>query len=236
MSILCIDCGNTRLKWGLRQEGGWLDQGALPLAEAESLDEVLPRPPAHVIACNVAGPVVAQALAADRMHAPLAWVHALAAQCGVTNRYEQPSQLGADRWAALVGARGLHAGPCVVVNAGTATTADVLDRTGVFQGGLILPGLALMRAALAAGTAGLPHSPGIYRELPRNTLDAITTGCLDATLGAIEHLFRSMADQPDARCILSGGAAPEIAPRLALPHRVVENLVLEGLARIAEEG
>lgn len=232
MTLLCVDCGNTRLKWGLHSGDRWIAQGALPVAEAEAVDETLPGKPTRIVACNVAGPAVAQALvlAAGRLAAPLAWVHAHAAQCGVTSRYEHPERLGADRWAALIGARHLHGGPCVVVNAGTATTVDLLSGEGVFEGGLILPGLSMMRAALAANTASLPHASGRFHELPKNTDDAIVSGAIAATLGAIERLYRNIAQEPGAACLLSGGAAAELAPHLSLPHRVVDNLVLEGLA------
>ncbi len=237
MTLLCVDCGNTRIKWGLRAGDEWLAQGALPLAEAEALDELLPEKPTRIIACNVAGAEVAQALvlAADRLHAPLAWAHAHGQQCGVTNGYEQPTQLGADRWAALVGAWHLHGDACLVVGCGTATTVDALDAGGVFLGGLILPGLALMRAALAKNTAGLPHASGRYRDLPGNTDDAIVGGSLQATLGAIERMFVHVGASPGAICLLTGGAAAELAPLLALPHRCIDNLVLEGLARIAAD-
>lgn len=235
MSLLCVDCGNTRLKWGLRTGDAWTAQGALPLAQADALDELLPEKPARIVACNVAGAAVAQALvlAADRLRAPLAWAHAHAQQCGVGNGYEQPTQLGADRWAALIGAWHLQRGACLVVSAGTATTIDVLDAQGRFCGGLILPGLALMRAALATHTAGLPHADGRYRELPGNTDDAIVSGCLQATRGAVEHMFRHVAAAPNACCLLTGGAAFELEGRLDVPARRVDNLVLEGLARIA---
>lgn len=237
MTLLCVDCGNTRIKWGLRAGDEWRAQGALPLAEAEALDELLPETPTRIVACNVAGAAVAQAivLAADRLHAPLAWAHAHARQCGVSNGYEQPTQLGADRWAALVGAWHLQRGACLVVGSGTATTIDALDAGGVFLGGLILPGLALMRAALATNTAGLPHAAGQYRDLPRNTDDAIASGCLQATLGAIERMFVHVGAAPGACCLLTGGAVAEIAPLLALPQRCVDNLVLEGLACIAAD-
>lgn len=235
MSLLCVDCGNTRLKWGLREGQAWTAQGALPLAEAEALDELLPQRPARVVACNVAGAAVAQALvlAADRLQAPLTWAHAHARQCGVSNGYERPTQLGADRWAALIGAWQLQRGACVVVNAGTATTIDVLDAAGVFRGGLILPGLALMRAALASGTAALPQAAGCYRELPGNTDDAIVSGSLQATLGAVDRMYRHVAAAPGACCLLAGGAAAELEALLTLPSRRVDNLVLEGLACIA---
>lgn len=238
MSILCIDCGNTRLKWGLREVDRWLAQDALPTLEAERLRDALPQLPTRIIACNVAGPAAGahiEALAGC-LAVPFSWVRAQSSQCGVTNRYDNPSQLGADRWAALIGARGLHRGASLVVNAGTATTIDVLDGEGIFQGGLILPGLALMQSSLARNTAGLPLAQGEFRDLPRNTDNAIASGCLNATLGAIERMFDRIADAPNALCLLSGGAAEGIPNELKIPCRRVPHLVLEGLARIAANG
>lgn len=234
--VLCVDCGNTRLKWGLRQDGGWLAQGALPIAEAGELPAALPMRFVRVLACNVAGERVGAQVEAAAAGAEVVWLRAAAAQYGVTNGYDNPRQLGADRWAALIGARGLHRGACLVVNSGTATTVDVLDEAGVFQGGLILPGLDLMIAALAGNTAGLPVARGAFRDLPRNTDDAIASGARQATLGAIERMFAPMAGRADACCLLSGGAAEALEPWLCIPRRCVANLVLEGLAIVAEAG
>jgi type III pantothenate kinase len=116
--------------------------------------------------------------------------------------------------------------------AGTATTIDALDASGLFRGGLILPGLTLMRAALARNTAGLPHATGRYRSQPTNTDDAIVSGAVDATLGAIERLHATLGE--DALCLLSGGAAAELAPHMGVPCRLIDNLVLEGLARYSQ--
>lgn len=228
--ILCLDSGNTRLKWGLRDGDAWLAGGALAHAQAAALE--LPQMPNRLVACNVAGGTGAAAIEAlaSRHGLAVEWVRAQAAQCGVVNRYDNPDQLGADRWAAMVGARALQPGACLVVMCGTATTVDVLDDAGVFQGGLILPGLDMMRAALADSTADLPTARGDHRELPRNTFDAIASGAVEATLGAIERMSRRAAA---VTCLLSGGAAPVLASRLELPHRVVDKLVLEGVARIA---
>jgi type III pantothenate kinase len=230
--ILCIDSGNTRLKWGLREAEAWVALGAASHAQGAMLE--LPEAPTRIVACNVAGAAGSAAIESLARHHGLAieWVRARAAQGGVVNRYDAPEQLGADRWAALLGARGLHAGPCVVVMCGTATTIDLLDGAGVFQGGLILPGLDMMRAALADGAADLPAARGEAVDLPRNTFDAIASGAVEATLGAIERMS-GRAASTDFLCLLSGGAAAVIAPRLALPHRAVDNLVLEGVARIA---
>lgn len=231
MSILCLDAGNTRLKWGLHDGCGWLAQGAIDHADCPSLPTLLSQQPKRLLACNVAGPTVAariEALAAG-LSAPLDWFRSSAFCCGVSNAYDNPEQLGADRWAALIGARSLHVGPALVVMAGTATTIDVLDADGTFRGGLILPGLDLMRAALARNTAGLPEARGQYREIPTNTDDAIVSGSVHATLGAIERMARRLPESGFCT-ILSGGAAEALAPHLALPLRVVDYLVLEGLA------
>ena len=234
MSVLCLDCGNTRLKWGLREGGAWIAQGVLSLPQLTELSVTAER----IVACNVAGGTGRRAIEAfaDGVGMVVEWVRSQERQCDVTNGYERPQQLGVDRWAALIGARAFHGGAALVVMAGTATTIDVLDGDGIFRGGLIVPGLTMMREALAAGTADLPDTPGEYRPLPRNTLDAIETGCLDATLGAIERMFARIGDDSRALCLLSGGAAPAIAPYLTVPMRPVENLVLDGVARIAEGG
>jgi len=239
VTLLCLDCGNTRLKWGLNEHGRWLAQGALPLAEIDQLPSVLatlPRP-RRALACNVAGEWAGHAIevVAATLAVPLLWAGSRTEQCGVKNSYEDPERLGADRWAALVGARAQHRGACLVVNAGTATTIDMLDAVGVFQGGLILPGIDLMRAALAGNTAQLPLAAGEFKALPRNTEDAIVSGCLQATAGAIERMFAQLADQPGAVCLLSGGAAENLAPLLGIPCLGSDNLVLQGLARMDGE-
>ena len=156
----------------------------------------------------------------------------LAEQCGVKNGYQDPAQLGADRWAGLIGAHRLHEGACLVVNAGTATTIDVLDAGGVFQGGVILPGVYLMRRALAGNTAQLLLTAGEYKALPRNTADAIASGCLLASAAAIERMFVRVSGQSGAVCLLSGGAADSLSPLLDIPLLRIDNLVLEGLACI----
>jgi type III pantothenate kinase len=229
--ILCLDAGNTRLKYGLFDGSAWRGQGALQHDALDELISGLAARPTRIVACNVAGDAVRQcieALAAG-LALPLDWLTGTAAACGVRNGYDTPQQLGADRWAALIGARALHSGACVVVMAGTATTIDTLDDSGLFRGGLILPGLSLMRAALARNTADLPDAAGNYRTQPTNTDDAIVSGAIHATLGAIERMRAALA--ADALCLLSGGASVELAPHLDRPHRLIDNLVLEGLAR-----
>jgi len=243
MTLLAIDCGNSRLKWGFCQTAPehnvhWLAQGALPYADLAGFADILRAQPLaeRAVVANVAGALVADVISAtlSALQLPAHWARGQAEQCGVRNHYEQPEQLGADRWAALIGARHLHRGPCLVVSAGTASTVDVLDADGNFQGGLILPGADLMLRALAQNTAQLPLSDGHFTGLPRNTADAITSGCLHAQLGAIERMYAQVAALPDAICLVTGGGASQFFDLLRIPKRWVDNLVLEGLVRIGD--
>jgi len=235
--ILAVDCGNSRLKWGLHENGGWREAGAVPVSELARLEKSWKKfvPADKVVIANVAGQSVRkrlESLFARRSMAP-EWVKAKRYECGVTNGYGRHDQLGPDRWAALIGAWSILRGPCLVVAAGTATTVDVLRGDGRFVGGAILPGLDLMKRSLARGTAELPFARGRFSAEPRNTADAIETGCLLAQAGAIERAFAAM--EHGAACVLAGGAARRIARHLSIPVRFVDNLVLEGLVRIAQD-
>lgn len=236
--IICIDSGNTRIKWGVRDADQWLAKGALTHGNIADLGPLINEwQPSGVCLSNVAGPNVLadihQALSPWPM--PIREVKSCAIGHGVRNGYENPGQLGVDRWSALIGARAITSAACLVVMAGTATTLDTLDAHGQFRGGFILPGLDLMRRALARDTAALPLASGNHQPYPRNTDDAITSGCLEAQLGAIERAFARIAGEPDAICLLSGGGAHLLAPHLSIAHRLIDNLVLEGLARQAAD-
>ncbi|MCL2160925.1 MAG: type III pantothenate kinase [Betaproteobacteria bacterium] len=233
--ILLIDAGNSRVKWRLVGENVHTS-GACTHDAPHDLAVCIETPGiSRVLGCNVAGPIKGEALAAivGRRGLTLEWVTSGAQRCDVLNMYTHPARLGADRWAALIGARGYHRSQNVlVVMAGTATTLDILNADGRFTGGHILPGVELMRQALSHSTAQLSPTGGRYRSQPRDTADAIVSGCLDAQAGAIERIFRRM-DAPGPVCLLSGGAADEIEPLLEIPFQRIDNLVLDGLHRIA---
>jgi type III pantothenate kinase len=245
--ILVIDAGNSRMKWGLRGPHDWERFGVTPNNEIGALAlrawQDLPRP-ARVVGVNVAGEA-----ARVRVEGQLArwrltpqWLTASEAACGVTNRYAVPAQLGPDRWASLIAAwrrsttTDLFPPACVVVNAGTAVTIDALDENGVFHGGMILPGMRLMREALVENTAGLKVPAGGFKAFPDNTTDAIHTGSIQAICGAIEQMRRQIDSNPaQVRCYLSGGAAADIGEHIHPPVEVVDTLVLEGVLALAEE-
>jgi len=236
--ILLIDAGNTRVKWRVVSTTSALqavDEGALAHDEVGALTVVRQRHPRlrRALGCNVAGALIAERLEAACAGLGLEWLVPGAALAGVRNHYAAPAQLGADRWAALIGARALHPHACLVVTAGTATTVDLLSSGGDFLGGLIVPGVDLMLESLARGTARLPLADGHFSLQPRCTVDAIRSGCLQAQAGAVERMFRQIAGEARATCLLGGGAADSFADLLEIPVRRVDNLALTGLGAIA---
>ena len=240
--ILCIDAGNSRVKWGWHDGERWTSIATVSLIEfAAASDHVNPfsithEGPERIIISNVAGDGAHQLLVnwTSIFDATPIWLRAEAERGGVRNRYERPEVLGPDRWAALIAARALHNGASLVVNAGTATTVDMLSPDGAFLGGAILPGVELMRFVLHEHTGRLPMQEGKYSDVPRNTMDAIETGCRHAQAGAVERMYRVFREiAPAPLCIVAGGAGRVLVDQLTMPRRYVENLVLDGLAHIA---
>ncbi len=234
---LALDIGNSRIKWGLRHQGRWHAVGAMQTADWPLLENILQEhsPLSGALATQVAGFSVATGIAGccARYGVSLRWIDGTVSTPGMRNGYDNPQQLGADRWAALIGARTLAQTPVVVINAGTATTIDALDSSGNFLGGMILPGLSLMQQALHGGTATLSaFSGGIFAQFPRNTQDGIASGIIAATVGAAEQLANvlQLRENRDIRYVLSGGHYKEIQAHLPRPVTAVEFLVLEGLA------
>lgn len=254
MMILLIDAGNTRIKWSLVQGKDWLRSGVLPVARANELSrhvtghcdpstgpgQALPGIGLHDIeqvwVSNVAGEEVAQHIRNVEVNrnAQLHFVVAQEEQCGVRNGYSQAGQLGSDRWAALLGAWHLVRGECLVVNCGTATTIDALSGQGEFKGGLILPGLKLMQSSLISTTAMLTPGLGEYVPFPKNTADAMFSGAVQASCGAIQRQHALLAHD-SAPVVLSGGAAGVLREHIRMPLRIVENMILHGLLIIAQE-
>lgn len=243
--ILAIDAGNTRIKWGLHDGTAWLYRDAVATAEIACSDAFLNvlkvSEIGRIVISNVAGEAVGKMLKAhiQFLNKPVSFITAQAHQCGIVNCYNDPLQLGSDRWAALIGARaGVEGAPCaqLVVMSGTALTVDAITADGHFLGGIIVPGLMLMHSALNRGTAQLPLSEGRYQCFPTSTSNAITSGAVQACVGAIAgqftHLSTYAGEAP--QCIGSGGAMHALAGHLPFPILINDNLVLDGLIALAK--
>ena len=249
MSFLAIDTGNTRLKWALyaapRPGAKLLRHGAVFLETIDDLAETewkgLPAP-TSMLGCVVAGDAVRRRVEEqlELWDIEPHWVVPSAHEAGISNGYDHPSRLGADRWVSLAGARsrvlaavaaGAAPRPALVVMVGTAVTVDALDASGRFLGGLIIPGFGLMQRALEQGTSGLKVPTGEVVDFPTNTSDALMSGGVNAIAGAIERQTRRLQALTGQAPLLlmTGGAAAKLAPITDLPFETLDMLIFEGL-------
>lgn len=249
MSLL-LDLGNSRLKVALRMPGGEArlvgearhrEQG-VAAALAVVLDGTSLEHVPGALCANVAGADAGRLLAEylrARGCGPLEFLRASPEACGVRCAYPEPSHLGADRWAGLLGARGLTDGACLVVDAGSALTIDAMGPGGEHFGGWILPGLDLMLEALEARTGDLKALRRASAQVPiagfpADTGPAMDAGAMLAAAGAV----RLAREKLEARCggaarvLLAGGDAGVLLAMLDGAEHVPD-LVLRGLARAA---
>ncbi len=249
MGDLLIDIGNTRIKWAWLEQGRLQPQSAAPHADwtAQTFIDTILAPAGgsgRVWVSNVSGPRMAQvvraALAQSQWIEP-EFMTATAAAGGVQNAYPQPMKLGVDRWLAMIGAHALERGAVCVVSVGTAMTIDGVDGQGRHLGGVIVPGPDLMVSSLLQNTSDIARraeqgarSDGFFAD---NTLGAIQQGAEHAAAALVERAVATMRRQLNEtpKLLLTGGASARLEKSLALAHRYVPDLVLQGLAVLATQ-
>jgi len=244
---LLVDAGNTRIKWRLEDgaAGAFEHRGrAIEALLVRAWDAL--RPPSSVVIACVAGDDVREALLKHvRMRWPGVPASVLISQracAGVRVAYAEPERFGVDRLAALAAARARSGGRAVIVaDVGTAVTVDALDATGRHLGGLIMPGLGLIREGVLRGTARV--SPAMREErgalvggrgglFQDNTFDAVGIGAELMLVGGVARALREALAElgGDADVFLTGGDAPRLMPTLGVEFIWAPDLVLEGVA------
>ena len=245
--MLLVDIGNTRIKSALWRES--------KLASWPHLETHAERPfagwpqalvetaePQRVLLSNVAGSELAETFCE---FADAEWgvkVEIARPQrhyAGLTTDYDEPARLGVDRWLAALAA--WHRSKCAVcvVDMGTALTVDTVTADGHHIGGLIAPGLEMMRASLAHGTAQLASARiDVIESFATNTADAISLGCTSAVRGLLSDVRTDLAHRLGTDSIdwyITGGGAPALARLMPWPHHPDPELVLRGLLVVAEQ-
>ncbi|UOA08719.1 type III pantothenate kinase [Methylobacter sp. S3L5C] len=238
---LLIDSGNTRLKWAMLQEDGLFTSQAM-LNQQLTRQQLIAAwkrqsPPKRLaIACVGKAPLLKLVLAVAVELWPAIEIMSVKSEAkafGVVNAYQQPENLGVDRWLALVAVRHHYQNPACIVDCGTAITVDLIDGDGNHQGGLISPGLTLMKQSLATSTAALQFNQTSYLAGPACfTQAAIYSGTLMAATGLIEQVL-SQQHTP-VQLIITGGDADIIAAQLKIKPIIDTDLVLRGLAIVLE--
>ena len=234
---LLVDLGNTRLKWAVANDLGINTGPAIYNAEVNQnalkhLWQTIEPPNQLAVSC--VGPVQLSDLlisVADELWPGVQVTRAKSQPSGfgVINAYQIPEKLGTDRWLSMIAAYQLYQTSLCIVSCGTAITVDVLDASGKHLGGLIAPGLRLMKEALATGTENLSldESDDSF-GLATYTNAAIKNGSLSATCGLIEFVLNKQPEK--IRLVLTGGDAETIATQLSQPYLIEPDLVLKGLA------
>lgn len=242
---LLIDLGNTRIKWARSAPGVW--STAANLLQDNAITGLLDRlwgdmhAPQKVVVSSVAS--------ADKLRDLEHWLQQeWSLRChvvtpvkellGVRNRYHNPSSLGTDRWVGLIAARQLTAGPVCVVDCGTAVTMDALSQEGDFLGGVIFPGLRVLRMSLVSATDGIDETSGNdVNCFGRSTADGVAAGSVFGLAGAIERVLEEYRNQLGAgmEVLITGADAPVVLARVRVAAKEIPDLVLRGLAFIADE-
>ena len=186
------------------------------------------------IGCSVAHNRTLSTLLSS-VNAPISMQLTPQTDTGLTNLYETPETLGADRLAAAVGAAAILPGrDLLVADIGTAATFDLVSASGEYLGGNISPGPGMRLRALNHYTARLPLVSGHAEAIPsigRNTVDALRAGAMH---GVVAELLYYSGYGRSRAIILSGGWAPEIAALFPadVQYQIVSHLVNFGLNHI----
>lgn len=245
--MLLIDIGNTRIKWA-RANGRELETQSAAVHRGWNREEFTAQVlagdrPERIVISNVGGDEIAAVAraAADHVFAmqPM-FVSPGAEAGGIRSGYANPAQIGVDRWVAMIGARSLETQAVCVVSVGTAMTVDGLDASGQHLGGVIVPGPDLMVSSLFANTSGIAERAreGSTREslFADNTLGAVKQGSIHSLAALIDRAMDSMRTQlgDEPALLITGGGVDELRSAIRRPYRLVPDLVLRGLAVLAE--
>jgi type III pantothenate kinase len=165
----------------------------------------------------------------------------LGVKTGVKVLVSEPRTVGADRIVNACAVKALVGGPSVVVDFGTATTFDAIDKDGNYLGGAIAPGLEVAADSLSGRTAKLPKVELTVppQAIGRNTIDAIRSGIMFGYVALVEGMIARFEGEllpatPSDRLtvVATGGLAVTIAALTPRIDRVEPTLTLQGLRLI----
>jgi len=227
--IAYADFGNTRAKV-------WVDGSLCILEYADRVDTLLPDVTELVYVSVIDEDLLIKIVDRCFPGQPSLKEAVVSDIKGLKCLYETPHSLGVDRWVAACAANS-HYGSCVVVDAGTAITIDLV-KDGAYLGGLILPGLDMMASSLISNTAKInAQAVDVELGVGRSTASAVTNGALFAAVGAIKLLYGQQG--PNMGLVLTGGSASlicEFLGELKSMAVIDPNLIKKGLKLVKVKG
>jgi type III pantothenate kinase len=240
---LVVDIGNSNLKWTRVGDGPW--QAGESVTVSGDIDQLLNRiwgdidSPQNILISNVSGKPMEGALRhwiGTHWGTEVDFFRSAERYRNIRNGYRDPTQLGCDRWAAIIGGRSLSAGDLCVVDCGTAVTIDALTRNDRFIGGIIFPGASLVRNSLLQGTSDITEKRADFGEvLGLTTAECVSGGSNFGVAGAVDRILSEMeALLDDPTVFITGGGAGFLLPFLHHTPQFEPDLVLMGLAQTME--
>lgn len=246
--LLTIDIGNTNITLGVFENESILETFRLPS------DKELPQEEYEILfhsllkkynihACIIAS--VVDELSKTIKHAADNVFHIDSIllnnklNLGIKLKLKNPKEAGADRIANACGAYVLYSKPAIIVDLGTATTFDIINKDGDFVGGVIMPGLNLQFRALNSSTSKLPkiEANTVNKAIGDNTVDAILSGVIRGSACAIEGLISQCEAELGQKAVIiaTGGYSGLISQYMTRPFDFVNPyLTLEGLRFLYE--
>ncbi len=250
--LLVVDAGNTNVVFAVHDQGGWRGTWRIRTDAQRTSDEyaawllsLLERAgvqPQAVSAAAIGTVVPAALYHLRRLCRDWFQIEPLVARAtldwGFEIKVDNPEEVGADRLLNALAGHRRFGGPLIVVDFGTATTFDVVDRGGAYLGGVIAPGINLSIEALHHAAARLPRI-GIGRPqavIGRDTVAAMQSGIYWGYVGLIEGLVGRIKAEYGAamQVIATGGLAPLFAEGTLVIDRIEPDLTLDGLRLLAE--
>lgn len=244
LSLLAISVGNTSTRFGvfegarLMRSGRGLNAGFVPLRDQiEAAGRELPSDggASAVVVASVNEPFAAKLL--EELKPRLGHeVYRIGTDLEVPIRLalDEGARPGQDRLLNALAAFDSLKQACVIVDAGTAVTVDFVDGEGVFQGGAILPGAAMMLRALHGQTSALPEVPLAApgpEVFGKNTAQSMLNGVFFGIRGAVRQLVERYAEAYEAypSVIATGGDSPLLFDGEELMDRLVPDLTIRGI-------
>ena len=241
---LLIDIGNTRIKWCSDNNGDLKTGFAIDYKQSGFIHDLRLRwlkldPPQQLAISSVSESQTARQIIdlAKTIWPDIEIIIAKSQEQGfsVINAYQQPDKLGVDRWLGLIALRKFYPGNSCIVDCGTAITIDCLNNHGQHLGGLISPGLRLMKQSLYQGAENLSFSNKHYETgLSGFTEAAIYSGTLYAAVGLIEKSINNLCSCQTV--VMTGGDAELIAKHLEFESIIEPDFVMKGLSLFCRGG
>ena len=249
MNIIAIDIGNTNISVGLFLDGqeqfiktfpggaakelsgclksAWRKMPVLESSKEEKRDGVI-----VVSSVKPAWTQVIEEIARDELEEE---IHVIGKDVPLpmTLWVDEPDKVGTDRVVAAAAAYAVVEDAVVVADFGTAVTIDLVDRNGIFLGGVICPGFEISAKALKDNTAQLPNVKVTRPQAPygKNTADAINCGLYYSIVGGLQEVIRRYAEEFGRwpQTIITGSGAKTIQTDCEFIDSYVPNLVVKGI-------